>query len=308
MGVPRHNPDMDSTAPTPPQIFDRLQVKARLARARAAGPVDFLLQRAVEDLGDRLTGIKRDFVDALDLATPLPLAAEALVQPGRHLTRASTLNEAAHSDWASVVVDEEALPFAPQSFDLCVSLFALQSVNDLPGVMVQIRQLLRPDGLFIGCLLGGQSLQELRAAFAQAESEVSGGASPRVAPFADIRDLGGLLQRTGFALPVTDVDTLCVRYANPFALFQELRMMGASNALVERDRRFMRRAVLLRAAEIYQELYSDADGRVRATFEILWVSGWAPHESQQKPLKPGSAKMRLADALGVVEGKLPDAQ
>jgi SAM-dependent methyltransferase len=203
-----------------------------------------------------------------------------------------------------VTGDEEALPFAPESFDLVVSALALQSVNDLPGTLVQIRRALSPDGLLMACLFGGQTLNELRTAFAAAEEERMGGVSPRVAPFADVRDLGALLQRAGFALPVTDVDTVMVRYPNMFALMADLRAMGATNPLAERLRRPASRGLLMRAARIYEEKFGDKDGRVRATFEIVWLLGWAPHESQQKPLAPGSAKMRLADALGTKEQKL----
>ena len=203
-----------------------------------------------------------------------------------------------------MVVDEEALPFSESAFDLVVSALALQFVNDLPGALIQIRRALAPDGLFIGCLIGGQSLHELRLAFAEAEESVMGGTSPRIAPFADLRDMGGLLQRAGFALPVTDSDTITVRYSSMFGLLRDLRAMGATNALIARDRRPLRRAVLMKAAEIYQSRFADADGRLRATFEFVWVSGWAPHESQQKPLQPGSAKARLADALKTEERKL----
>ena len=196
-----------------------------------------------------------------------------------------------------VVADEEALPFRDGSLDLVVSALALQFVNDLPGTLIQIRRALKPDGLLLAALIGGDSLTELRAAFAAAEAEVEGGVSPRVAPFADLRDLGALLQRAGFALPVTDVDRVTVRYASPLALMHDLRRMGAANALVERRRAPLRRATLRRMLEIYAERFADADGRIRATFEIVWLSGWAPHESQQQPLAPGSAKTRLADAL-----------
>jgi SAM-dependent methyltransferase len=182
-----------------------------------------------------------------------------------------------------------------------VSALALQFVNDLPGTLIQIRRALRPDGLFLAAMIGGDSLAELREAFAQAEAEVEGGVSPRVAPFADLRDLGALLQRAGFALPVTDVDRLTVRYASPLALMHDLRRMGAGNALSERRRTPLRRATLRRVLEIYAERFADPDGRIRATFEIVWLSGWAPHESQQQPLKPGSAKTRLADALRAQE-------
>ena len=179
-----------------------------------------------------------------------------------------------------------------------VSALALQFVNDLPGTLVQIRRALKPDGLFLAALIGGDSLAELREAFAAAEAEVEGGVSPRVAPFADLRDLGALLQRAGFALPVTDVDRLTVRYDTPFALMHDLRRMGATNALIERRRTPLRRATLARMVEIYADRFADPDGRLRATFEIVWLSGWAPHASQQQPLRARTRpKTRLADAL-----------
>ena len=176
---------------------------------------------------------------------------------------------------------------ATASLDLVVSALALQFVNDLPGTLIQIRRALKPDGLFLAAMIGGDSLAELREAFAQAEAEVEGGVSPRVAPFADLRDLGALLQRAGFALPVTDVDRVTVRYASPLALMHDLRRMGAGNALSERRRTPLRRATLRRVLEIYAERFADPDGRIRATFEIVWLSGWAPHESQQQPLRAG---------------------
>ena len=200
-----------------------------------------------------------------------------------------------------MAADEEALPFRDASLDLVVSALALQFVNDLPGTLIQIRRALKPDGLFLAALLGGDSLIELREAFALAESEIEGGVSPRVAPFADLRDLGALLQRAGFALPVTDIDRVTVRYASPFAVMQDLRRMGAGNILAERRKTPLRRATLRRITEIYAERFADTDGRIRATFEIVWLSGWAPHESQQQPLKPGSARTRLADALRTQE-------
>ena len=287
-------------APIP--LFDTGLARRRLVRARMVGYADFLLARAIEDLEDRLGAVLRHFADALDLATPTPAAALSLAAGGRSgsVLRLSPVPEAPDG-LARAVGDPEALPFAPASFDLAVSLLALQHVNDLPGTLVQLRRALRPDGLFVGCLLGGRSLTELRQAFAAAESEVEDGISPRVAPFAEVRDLGGLLQRAGFALPVTDTETLTVRYADPFALMRDLRAMGLTNVLTERRRTPLRRATLVRAAEIYADRFADPDGRLRASFEILWVSGWAPHESQQKPLKPGSARTRLADALNTRE-------
>jgi SAM-dependent methyltransferase len=279
-----------------PLVFDRSLVRRRLQRARRQGYADFLLLRAVEDLEERLSTVLRPFSLALDVGTPTPAAAEALMRSGRAeaVTRLSPVPEP-----GSVWGDEERLPFADGRFDLAVSLLALQAVNDLPGALIQIRRALKPDGLFVGALLGGTTLNELRQAFTQAEAEVEGGVSPRVAPFADLRDLGGLLQRAGFALPVTDSEIVRVRYAHAFALMQDLRRMGLSNTLNDRRKAPLKRGTLMRAAEIYAERFADPDGRIPATFEIVWLSGWTPHESQQKPLRPGSAKMRLSDALGV---------
>jgi len=287
-----------------PHLFDRDLQRRRLARALAGGEdAFFLVRRCAEDLSDRLAAVLRRFPTAADIGTPTRDAVGVLSDSGKVDTILRVAPVIPRTDEAGMaaVADEERLPLAPASLDLAVSLLALQAVNDLPGTLVQIRRALRPDGLFVGCLLGGESLTELRHCFARAESEVEGGASPRVAPFADIRDMGGLLQRAGFALPVTDADTMTVRYRDAFALFADLRAMGATNALVERRRTPLRRATLLRAAQLYGRDFADPDGRVRATVEIVWLSGWAPHESQQKPLRPGSAKMRLAEALGVPE-------
>jgi SAM-dependent methyltransferase len=279
-----------------PLVFDRALVRRRLARALTGTYADFLLARAAEDLKERLATVLRTFPLALDVGTPTPAAVAALVDKAETIVRLSPVPEP-----GAALGDEERLPFAGERFDLAVSLLALQSVNDLPGALVQIRRALKPDGLFIGCLLGGSTLSELRQAFTQAEAEVEGGASPRVAPFADVRELGSLLQRAGFALPVTDSEVVRVRYANPFALMRDLRAMGLTNALHDRRRRPLRRTTLVRAASLYGERFADPDGRIAATFELVWLSGWAPHESQQKPLQPGSARMRLADALGATE-------
>ena len=204
-------------------------------------------------------------------------------------------------NFSSTVSDEETLPFRDASLDLVVSGLALHFANDLPGVLAQIRRALKPDGLFLAALLGGETLTELRQAFAAAESEIEGGASPHVAPFAELRQAGALLQRAGFALPVIDVERVTVRYGTAFDLMQDLRHMGATNPLAARRRVPLRRATLMRMAEIYAGRFADADGRIRATFDILWLSGWAPHLDQQQPLKAGSAKARLADALGTRE-------
>ena len=287
-----------------PRLFEQGLIRTRLKRAIRQGAEDFLLARASTDLSDRLMAVLRQFDTVLDLGTPGPHAAEALRASGKvdRLIRAAPLFEAiGQGEFQPMVADAGLLPFGRESLDAVVSLLALQTVDDLPGALMQIRRAIRPDGLFLACLIGGASLTELRQSLAAAESEIEGGISPRVSPFADISDLGGLLQRAGFALPVSDVDSFTVRYANPLALMHDLRRMGATNALVERRKMPMRRATLLRALEIYAERFSDSDGRVRASFELIWISGWTPHESQQKPLKPGSATRRLADALGVRE-------
>lgn len=273
--------------PQAPIIFDRKLIRMRQERARRLGPVTFLLDRVADDMAERLAVVTRTFDRAADVGTPADSVRRALAaQVGGFVDSAA---------------DEEALPFAPGSLDLVVSALALQFVNDLPGTLIQIRRALRPDGLFLAALIGGESLAELRQAFAAAESEIEGGASPRVAPFADLRDLGALLQRAGFALPVTDIDRVTVRYATPRELMHDLRRMGATNALTERRRAPLRRATLERMMAIYVERFASADCRITATFEIVWLSGWAPHESQQQPLAPGSAKMRLADALRTTE-------
>ena len=282
-----------------PTIFDRHLLSVRQRRAAALGPATFLLTRVAEEMTDRLAVVLRRFDRAADLETPTDTLRAALTGSGKvaSLERASIVSEAG----LEVMADERARPFADGSLDLVVSALALQFVNDLPGALIQIRRALKADGLLLAAMIGGESLHELRAAFAQAESEVEGGLSPRVLPFADIRDLGGLMQRAGFALPVVDSDRLTVRYKDPIALMRDLRAMGATNILIERRRTPLRRATLRRMMEIYAERFSDSDGRLRATFEIVWLSGWAPHESQQKPLRPGSATRRLADALGTKE-------
>jgi SAM-dependent methyltransferase len=274
-------------APTPaatmPILFDRALLCARLARARKQGGVTFLLDRVTEDLADRLAAVRRDFADVADIWSP----GDVLPPVGRFKSVARFAPDSG----------SEVLPLQPESLDLAVSALAFQFVNDLPGVLAQIRRALKPDGLLLAAMVGGDTLTELRQSFAAAEAECEGGVSPRVVPFADLRDIGGLLQRAGLALPVTDVDRVVVRYDSAFALMADLRRMGASNILVERRRTPTRRATMLRMAKIYGERFADADGRIRATFDVIWLSGWAPHESQQKPLKPGSAKASLEAAV-----------
>jgi SAM-dependent methyltransferase len=288
----------------PPVIFDRKLLRARRLRAAAHGTENFLLDRAAEDLADRLQSVKRRFPQALDLGTPdgaLGQRLAASAQIGRLFSAEPLAHLRAPEAGPRVAADEEALPFRDASFDLVVSALALHWVNDLPGTLLQIRRILNPDGLFLATILGGETLTELRQSLAEAEAEIEGGLSPRVAPFVEVRAMGTLLQRAGFALPVTDIDRLTVRYSDLAGLFLDLRAMGATNALAARRRKPLRRATIARAAEIYGMRFADADGRLRATFGLLSISAWAPHESQQQPLKPGSARMRLADALGTEE-------
>ena len=265
---------------SPPLIFDRALARARLRKALQRGAPDFLMQRAARisrtasrrsaaifrgrSIWGRRPGISRE---CWPPGRPPPLRAAGIFAP--------------EETGARLAADEEALPFAAEAFDLIVSGLALQWVNDLPGVFAQIRRCLAPDGLFLACLVGGASLAELRGALAQAEDELLGGASPRVSPFVDVRDLGGLLQRAGFALPVTDADAFTLRYDSMFALCDELRAMGAANALTARSRKPLGRQVFFRAAQIYAEKFSDPDGRVRASFEIVWLSGWAPTKASK---------------------------
>jgi SAM-dependent methyltransferase len=276
---------MAASSQTPPALFDRALLRARQQRAQAQGAVSFLLDRVGEEMSDRLAAVMREFHAPVDLWTP----GEGLVALRGQLPSIERI--------ALDATGAEKLPFAPEGLDLVASALALQFVNDLPGVLAQVRRALKPDGLLLAAMIGGDSLTELRQAFAAAEAECEGGVSPRVAPFTDLRDIGALLQRAGFALPVTDVDRVVVRYSSAFALMQDLRRMGATNVLIERRRAPTRRATLLRMAEIYAERFADGDGRIRATFDIIWLSGWAPHASQQQPLKPGSAKASLAEAV-----------
>jgi SAM-dependent methyltransferase len=269
-----------------PILFDRSLLRARQERALKQGPATFLLDRVGEDMGERLAAVKRDFADVADIWTP----GDALRKPLPDRFKSFT-----HIDLQDAA--QEVLPFRPEQFDLAISALALQFVNDLPGVLAQIRRALKPDGLLLAAMIGGDTLNELRQCFAAAEAELEGGVSPRVAPFADLRDVGSLLQRAGLALPVTDVDRVVVRYASAFALMADLRRMGATNVLLERRRLPTRRATMLRMAQIYAKRFADADGRIRATFDVIWLSGWAPHESQPKPLRPGSATASLEEAV-----------
>jgi len=282
---------MAQNPPPTPLLFDRALLVRRQLRAMALGAETFLFDRVVEDMNDRLAAVKRQFEAAADIWTP----GEGLQTDLRR--RLPSLARLAPPDSGV-----EELQLSRGSLDLALSALAFQFVNDLPGVLAQIRRALKPDGLLLAAMIGGDTLTELRQSFAAAEAECEGGVSPRVAPFADLRDIGGLLQRAGLALPVTDVDRVVVRYDNAFALMQDLRRMGATNILIERRRTPSRRATLLKMAQIYAERFADPDGRIRATFDIVWLSAWAPHESQPKPLRPGSAKASLEQAVKKAKG------
>jgi SAM-dependent methyltransferase len=277
---------MASNPNAAPMLFDHALLRARQRRARKLGAAEFLLDRVAEDMEERLHAVLRDFSNVADVWTP----GDVLRGPAR-----ARFKNMAHIGLENS--PREVLPLQPASLDLVVSGLAFQFVNDLPGVLAQISRALKPDGLLLAAMIGGDTLTELRQSFAAAEAECEGGVSPRVAPFADLRDVGGLLQRAGFALPVTDLDHIVVRYDNAFALMADLRRMGATNILLERRRTPTRRATLLRMAQIYAERFADPDGRIRATYDVLWLSGWAPHQSQPKPLKPGSAKASLEEAV-----------
>jgi SAM-dependent methyltransferase len=292
----------------PPRLFDRNLHRRRLDRAaRGYAGASFLKHRAAEDIVLRLEAVKRDFPVAVDLGSRDGAFAGALAGSDAAakvgVLFQADLSEAmlAGRPGQRLVADEEQLPFAPESLDLVVSSLSLHWTNDFVGALIQIREALKPDGLFLGAMLGGATLIELRAALMTAELELLGGAGPRVSPFADAYDAAGLLQRAGFALPVADVDRVTVRYDHIFALMADLRAMGETSTLIEGAGRPLTRPVLARAAEVYADKFAEPGGRLVATFEILTLTGWAPHASQPQPLRPGSAKMRLADALHVRE-------
>ena len=311
---------------TAPTIFDRVLLAKRRARAAPSfSEHDFLVQRSMDDICERLAIVVRPFGDVLCLGAHGGRASRLLraAMPGARIVAVDLVaglqdraDAAANADDVAgagaecgidldpgtvLFADEEQLPFALESFDCVVAPLTLQAVNDLPGALVQIRRVLRPDGFFLGVLTGGDTLSELSDAFAAAELELRGGVSPRVAPRVDVRAMGSLLQRAGFAMPVSDLDHVTVTYETPLDLMRELKAMGASNPLAERSRVPVSRRLLVRASEIYAERYAMPDGRVPATFDLITVTGWAPHPDQPKPLKPGTATHRLADALGVSE-------
>lgn len=282
-------------------LFDRALIERNRKRAWQLGDhkAHFLLDIAADEIADRIAIVERTFDTAVELHGGTGVTAKRVMETGKvgSMMRIETSAEFLAGDTETKVAPIEELPLEAGSASLIVSPLSLHLTNDTPGTLIQIRKALKPDGLFLAAIPGSGTLQELRDVLLSAEAELLGGASPRIIPFADVRDVGALLQRAGFALPVTDTETYTVRYDSIFPLMRDLRAMGMTNPLLGRSRSPLNRRFFIRAAELYAERYSDPDGRIRATFSIIYVSGWAPHESQQKPLKPGSANVRLADAL-----------
>lgn len=300
----------------PNAIFDRALMRQRRARiAPGFDDHDFLFREIAERMAERAGDVRQDFPRALDAGCRTGLftqAAQSII-PGKvgqfiqsEFSPALAQIARARNETPTVIADDEALPFAEASFDLVASCGVLHGLNDVPGALLQLRQTLKPDGLFLGALLGGETLYELRQVLLAAEAETEGGASPRVAPFAELADAAGLLQRAGFALPVADMDPIHVTYDNAFKLMQDLRGMGEANTRLDRRRAPTRRATIIRAAEIYTERFAGPDGRIPATFQVFFLTGWAPADSQPKPLRPGSAQTRLADALDTTERPLDE--
>jgi SAM-dependent methyltransferase len=291
-------------------LFDRKLLRER--RARFAPEItarEFLLAYVAREIAERVELMLRPFPLALDLGAYHGLLGRKVAElksVGEVIYAESVLAFAALCPRPALVCDEDLLPFKDAGLNLVVSGLALHRVNDLPGALVQIRRALRPDGLFMGALLGARALIELRQALLEAEAEIESGASPRVSPFADVRDYGALLQRAGFALPVADAETLNVVYPSPRELMREVRALGGGNVLLARSKAPLSRKTLARAEDIYRERHATPDGRVNATFEIVYLSGWGPDVSQQKPLRPGSAAQRLADALHTTEHSAGD--
>lgn len=296
------------------QVFDRKLVQRHRERAAPGfARADFLIRESAVRLADRLLDVTRSFPLALDLGCHTGALGDELKASPKigmlfqaDFSSAMARAAAAANDRPSVCADEEALPFAPQSLDLVLSNLSLHWVNDLPGALSQIRLALKPDGLLLATVFGTETLKELRGVLIEAEVEIAGGTAPRVSPFTDVRDAGNLLTRAGFSLPVVDAETLTVTYSDMFKLMVDLRAMGEANTVIERRRIPTRRDVFLRAAQLYAERFADARGRIAASFQIITMTAWAPHASQQKPLRPGSASARLADALQAKEVTLDD--
>jgi NADH dehydrogenase [ubiquinone] 1 alpha subcomplex assembly factor 5 len=293
--------------PEIPRLFDYAQHRRNRERAAASfTEFDFLKSEGALRLADRLELVRRDFPLCLDFGCHDGVLTRYLIQTGKVGTviqadPAFEFARLAGVNGPAIVSEAEQLPFAPAMFDAVFSCLSLHWIDDLPGLLTQMRALLKPDGLLLVSFLGGSTLVELRSALAEAESEIDGGVSPRAMLMADIRDVGGLLGRAGFALPVADADRLTISYPDLFRLMADLRGMGEQNALQQRIRKPSSRQLFLRAAQIYQARYGRPDGSIPASFEIITLTGWAPHESQQKPLRPGSATHRLADSLDTTE-------
>ncbi len=291
----------------PPIMFDRARVTRNRDRASSRfREYAFLKGRESNQLLERLSDTSREFGRALDIGAHDGQASEALRESGKvkeiiALESASGMLAALRSaGFETASWENENLDFPEANFDLVTSVLTLHWINDLPGLLSQVRRVLAPDGLFLACLFGGGTLAELRAALIEAESDITGGISPRLSPLPGLQDMAGLLQRAGFALPVADVERVTVRYSHPMKLLADLKGMGEQAAFAPREgqaRRPLSRRMLARMSEIYTARFSEPDGKVRATFEIIWLSGWAPHESQPKPLRPGSGKFSLADAV-----------
>jgi NADH dehydrogenase [ubiquinone] 1 alpha subcomplex assembly factor 5 len=295
---------METSESTATAIFERLAWRCHRERAARSGSVEFLHAEIAERLVERLEAIGRSFYRVLDLGMhggALLRLLAARSGAGQLVAVDPARGFAARQSGMRVVADPELIPFRDRSFDLIVSGLALHWVADLPGALIQLRRALKPDGLLLAAMFGGATLVELRTALIEAELIEEGGASPRVSPTVEFADAAALLQRAGLAMPVADMDTITVTYPDLLALMRDLRGMGETNALAARRRTPLRRATLARAAAIYRQRFGNGDGRVRATFEIVYLTGWAPDTSQPTPLRPGSARVRLADALGTVE-------
>ena len=280
---------------SPPIIFNRKLLKTRLRKAAFKTAPDFIVKRAADDLLDRLLTIKRPFSRSLDISFFNNQFSDAIIYSGRTKPLKAGLIS------GDVIVDDEFLPFKEESFDLVVCGMNLQWVNDLPGTLKQIRRILAPDGLFIACLPGGLTFNEMRNVFIHAELEKTGGSSPRVHPFIDVRDMGALLQRGGFTLPVADVDSFTIRYDNLYSMINEIRQMTFSSVLHSVSNKNLTRDIIMHAQKLYSDNFSDDDGRLRLSFEIIWLSGWAAHDSQQEPAKPGSATHSLENAINITK-------
>jgi len=284
-------------------VFDRSRLKAQRERAQNNfSQFDFLHHHAAKQILDRLNDINRHFDSGLYIGARTPLSGTSEKIKFLFKTDLNAINNTENF----FQCDEEFLPIAPQSLNIILSNLSLHTINDLPGCLVQIRQSLKEDGLFIAAMLGGETLHELRASLSHAEIQVTGGLSPRIFPFADKPQMGDLMQRAGFALPVIDSEIITVTYENIVKLMKDIRFMGEGNALLARHKNIPPRGLFLEAARHYHDNFSEDDGRIVASFEIIYLLGWAPHASQQKPLKPGSAQYSLAQALGADEIKLKD--